>query len=118
MGLNAWAAFLGTDQQAEITGNIVLREQEVAPVTQALLSHGLSVVALYDDLGGTKPALSSLTFWGKSSAVRLALGFRAALDQLQTNQTNLNIESVRRHKRDDQEETEPWQHHFAGFDHY
>lgn len=37
MGLNTWAAFVGTNDQAAIAGDVAMLEREVNPVLQALL---------------------------------------------------------------------------------
>src|SRR6059058_2669096 len=36
MGLNTWAAFFGTDANAEIAGDVAMLAQEVTPVLKAL----------------------------------------------------------------------------------
>src|SRR5438874_9312580 len=40
MGLNTWAAFAGTDDDAAVAGDIAMLESEVTPVLKALRSHG------------------------------------------------------------------------------
>ena len=41
MGLNTWAAFFGTDTNAEIAGDVAMLAQEVTPVLKALRANGL-----------------------------------------------------------------------------
>jgi hypothetical protein len=82
MGLNTWAAFVGTDQSAAVAGDIAMLEKEVTPVLKALRSHGLDVVAIHHHMTGTSPAVIFLHYWGKGPVDQLAAGFRAALDQL------------------------------------
>src|SRR5260370_24882519 len=43
MGLNSWAAFAGNEDDAQIAGDIAMRESEVNAVLKALRSHGLNV---------------------------------------------------------------------------
>jgi hypothetical protein len=82
MGLNTWAAFTGTDQNAAIAGDVAMLENEVQPVLKALRKNGLSVVAIHNHMTGTSPAVYFLHYWGKGPAASLASGFREALDQL------------------------------------
>ncbi len=90
MGLNTWAAFFGSDQQAVIAGDVAMLESEVQPVLKALRSHGLSVVAIHQHMTDTRPMIFFLHYWGKGSASDLATGFRAALDQLGKNKAPAN----------------------------
>ncbi|MBZ5528914.1 MAG: DUF1259 domain-containing protein [Acidobacteriia bacterium] len=82
MGLNSWAAFAGTDADAQIAGDIAMRESEVLPVLKALRAHNLNIVAIHQHMLNTQPAVIFLHYWGRGSAAQLAQGFRAALDQL------------------------------------
>src|SRR5215475_6098575 len=52
MGLNTWAAFYGSDANAEIAGDVAMLSQEVTPVIKALRSNGLNVVAIHNHMIG------------------------------------------------------------------
>jgi len=82
MGLNTWAAFTGTDQEAAIAGDVAMLAGEVTPVLKALRQNGLQVVAIHHHMTGTSPTIFFLHYWGTGPAAKLAAGFRAALDQL------------------------------------
>lgn len=82
MGLNTWAAFFGTDEDAEVAGDIAMLESEVTPTLKALRSHGLDVVAIHHHMTNTKPMIIFLHYWGRGPADKLATGFKAALDEL------------------------------------
>jgi hypothetical protein len=82
MGLNTWAAFFGSDANAEIAGDIAMLSQEVTPVLKALRANRLSVVAIHHHMTGTQPAIYFLHYWGTGPAEKLANGFKAALDEL------------------------------------
>jgi hypothetical protein len=82
MGLNTWAAFVGTDENAAIAGDVAMLESEVNPVLKALRSHQLDVVAIHHHMFGTQPMIIFLHYWGTGPATQLAEGFKAALDQL------------------------------------
>ena len=82
MGLNTWAAFYGTSDNAAIAGDVAMLGNEVNPVLKALRSHGLDVVAIHNHMIGTQPNVVFLHYWGQGKADDLAAGFKAALDQL------------------------------------
>ena len=82
MGLNTWAAFVGTNESAAIAGDVAMLASEVTPVLKALRANGLQVVAIHHHMTDTSPTIFFLHYWGTGSAAKLAAGFRAALDQL------------------------------------
>jgi hypothetical protein len=82
MGLNTWAAFYGTNEDAAIAGDVAMLESEVTPTLKALRSHGLDLVAIHNHMIGTEPEIIFLHYWGRGPADKLAAGFKAALDQL------------------------------------
>src|SRR5438876_699143 len=82
MGLNSWAAFAGNESDAQIAGDIAMREGEVNAVLKALRSHKLNVVAIHHHMLATQPAVIFLHYWGRGNPEELAGGFRAALDVL------------------------------------
>src|SRR4029079_525004 len=47
MGLNTWAAFVGTNENAAIAGDVAMLANEVTPVLRALRKNGLNVVAIH-----------------------------------------------------------------------
>ena len=82
MGLNTWAAFYGTNEDAAIAGDVAMLESEVTPTLKALRSHGLDVVAIHHHMIETQPVIIFLHYWGRGPAPQLAQGFKAALEQL------------------------------------
>jgi hypothetical protein len=82
MGLNTWAAFVGTNDNAAIAGDVAMLANEVQPVLKALRTNGLDVVAIHQHMLGTQPTIYFLHYWGTGPADKLAAGFKAALDQL------------------------------------
>jgi len=82
MGLNTWAAFVGTNEDAAVAGDVAMLESEVTPTLKALRSHGLDVVAIHHHMIGTTPMIIFLHYWGRGPADKLATGFKAALDEL------------------------------------
>ena len=82
MGLNTWAAFFGSDSNAEVAGDVAMLSQEITPVLKALRSNGLNVVAIHNHMTTGQPTIYFLHYWGIGPVEKLATGFKAALDQL------------------------------------
>ena len=82
MGLNTWAAFVGSNDDAAVAGDIAMLESEVQPVLKALRAHGLDVVAIHHHMINSRPVIIFLHYWGRGSADKLATGFKSALDEL------------------------------------
>jgi hypothetical protein len=82
MGLNTWAAFYGSDANAEIAGDVAMLSNEVTPVLKALRANGLNVVAIHNHMTTSQPTIYFLHYWGTGPAVKLANGFRTALNEL------------------------------------
>jgi uncharacterized protein DUF1259 len=82
MGVNTWAAFVGTNDNAAIAGDVAMVASEVTPVLKALRKNGLDVVAIHHHMTGTEPTVYFLHYWGTGPADRLATGFKAALAEL------------------------------------
>jgi hypothetical protein len=82
MGLNTWAAFVGTNENAAIAGDVAMLANEVTPVLKALRNNGLDVVAVHQHMTDTRPTIYFLHYWGTGSAEKLATGFKAAVSEL------------------------------------
>jgi hypothetical protein len=82
MGLNTWAAFVGTQEDAAIAGDVAMLEGEVTAVLKVLRKNGLDVVAIHHHMTGDRPVVIFLHYWGRGPAEKLAAGFKAALDEL------------------------------------
>ena len=82
MGLNTWAAFVGTNDDAAVAGDIAMLESEVQATLKALRSHGLDVVAIHHHMINSSPVIIFLHYWGRGPADKLATGFKAALGEL------------------------------------
>jgi hypothetical protein len=79
MGLNTWAAFVGTNDKAAIAGDVAMLANEVTPVLKALRKNGLDVVAVHHHMTDTQPTIYFLHYWGTGPAAKLAAGFKAAV---------------------------------------
>lgn len=79
-GFNTWIAWQGDMQKAAVAGDFTMLEDEVAAVTEALVEHGIEVVALHNHMVREQPRMFFLHFWGVGPAEDLARGLRAALE--------------------------------------
>jgi len=82
MGLNTWAAFYGSNEDAEVAGDVAMKETEITEVLKALRKNGLNVVAIHHHMTTAHPTVIFLHYWGRGPAEKLATVFRAALDEL------------------------------------
>src|SRR5580765_7813563 len=81
MGVNTWAAFSGTPDQAVVDGDFAMTESELQPVLKALRHADIQIVAIHQHMTGEEPRIMFLHYWGIGHAEDLARGLRAALDQ-------------------------------------
>jgi hypothetical protein len=80
MGVNTWAAFAGSDEQAIVDGDFITFEREVQPVLKALRGAGIHIVALHHHMLEESPRTIFLHYWGVGPTRELAKGLKAALD--------------------------------------
>ena len=79
MGINTWAAFAGSAQQAVVDGDFAMLETEVQGVLQALRRANINIVAIHNHMIGESPRYIFLHYWGVGPAEDLARGLKAAL---------------------------------------
>jgi len=82
MGLNTWAAFTGTAEDAVVAGDVAMLETELTPVLKALRKNGLEVVAIHHHMTHEQPMVIFLHYWGRGPADKLAAAFQSALAEL------------------------------------
>ena len=82
MGLNTWAAFVGTNEKAAVAGDVAMVASEVTPVLKVLRKNGIDVVAIHHHMIDTRPTIYFLHYWGTGPADKLATTFKAALSEL------------------------------------
>jgi hypothetical protein len=81
MGVNTWAAFAGTDEQAVVDGDFAMLESELQGVLKALRKADIDIVAIHQHMSGEQPRVLFLHYWGVGATSDLAKGLRAALEQ-------------------------------------
>lgn len=78
MGVNTWASFAGTDDNAVVDGDFACRENEVQPVLKSLRGAGIHIVAIHHHMTGETPRYIFLHYWGRGKAADLAKAIRIA----------------------------------------
>jgi len=80
MGVNTWAAFVGSDDKAVVDGDFAMLEPELQAVLKALRGAGINIVAIHQHMAGESPRVLFLHFWGVGPAESLAKGIKSALN--------------------------------------
>jgi len=80
MGVNTWAAFAGTDDNAVVDGDFAVLEDELQPVLKTLRGGDINIVAIHSHMTHENPRILFLHYWGKASTAALAKTLKAALD--------------------------------------
>ena len=83
MGVNTWAAFAGSDDNAVVDGDFAMLETELQGVLKALRKADINIVAIHHHMAGETPRYLFLHYWGRGRAEALARGLKAALDTQQ-----------------------------------
>jgi hypothetical protein len=79
MGVNTWAAFAGTDDNAMVDGDFCVLGTELQDVLKTLRSNGVNIVAIHQHMAMEEPRYLFLHYWGKGKAADLAKAVKAAL---------------------------------------
>jgi hypothetical protein len=80
MGVNTWASFAGTDDNAVVAGDFAVLEDELQLVLKSLRAEGINIVAIHHHMTHEQPRMLFLHYWGKGSAETLARGLKKTLD--------------------------------------
>jgi len=78
MGVNTWAAFAGSPQEAVVDGDFAMLEGELQGVLKALRAAHINVVAIHSHMTHEEPRIMFLHYWGKGAAEELARDIKAA----------------------------------------
>src|SRR5262249_11532524 len=84
MGVNTWAAFAGTDDNAVVDGDFAVTEDELQPVLKTLRGGGIHVVAIHHHMVGEHPRILFLHYWGRGPVANLAPTVKKAVDLTET----------------------------------
>ena len=80
MGVNTWAAFVGSNERAVVDGDVAMLEDELQAVLKALRGAGIHIVAIHNHMTMETPRIVFLHYWGVGPTRVLAEGLKAALD--------------------------------------
>jgi len=72
MGVNTWAAFAGSDDNAVVDGDFAVTEDELQPVLKSLLKDKINIVAIHQHMTHEEPRIMFFHYWGRGSAKDLA----------------------------------------------
>lgn len=79
MGVNTWAAFAGTDDNAVVDGDFAVTEDELQPALKALRVGGINIVAIHSHMTHERPRILFFHYWGRGKATDLADSIKGAL---------------------------------------
>jgi hypothetical protein len=80
MGINTWASFGGTDDEAVIDGDFAMTANELQAVLKSMRKEGINIVAVHQHMSHEEPRYLFLHYWGKGKATALAQSFKRALE--------------------------------------
>ena len=79
MGVNTWAAFAGSDENAVVDGDFAITEDELQPVLKSLLKNKIYIVAIHQHMTHEQPRIMFFHYWGRGPARPLAESVKTAL---------------------------------------
>jgi hypothetical protein len=85
MGVNTWAGFAGTDENAIVYGDFAMKEEELQDVLKSLRKSNISIIAIHNHMIQEQPRILFLHYWGKGKASDLAKAVKTALNFTKTN---------------------------------
>ena len=78
MGVNTWAAFAGSDDNAVVDGDFAVTEDELQPVLKELLKQKINIVAIHQHMTHEQPRMMFFHYWGRGHAKDLAQAIKGA----------------------------------------
>jgi hypothetical protein len=88
MGINTWAAFAGTSDDALVVGDFVMLENELQTVLKTLREKGINIVAIHQHMTGENPRMLFLHYYGRGNALALAQAVKSAINTQPLTATN------------------------------
>ncbi len=79
MGVNTWAAFAGSDDNAVVDGDFAVTEDELQPVLKSLLKNKINIVAIHQHMTHEEPRIMFFHYWGRGRAKDLANAVKGGL---------------------------------------
>src|SRR5215468_4243466 len=78
MGVNTWAAFAGSDDDAVVDGDFAVTEDELQATARSLLKEGINIVAIHQHMTHEQPRMMFFHYWGRGRAKDLAQAIKGA----------------------------------------
>src|SRR6266567_8898597 len=78
MGVNTWAAFAGSDENAVVDGGFAVTENELRKALKSLREAGINIVAIHSPMISEEPRIIFFHYWGRGSAQNLAQSIQKA----------------------------------------
>jgi len=78
MGVNTWAAFAGSDDNAVVDGDFAVTEDELQPTARSLLKEKINIVAIHQHMTHEQPRIMFFHYWGRGRAKDLAQAIKGA----------------------------------------
>lgn len=72
MGVNTWASFAGSDDNAIVDGDFAVTEDQLQPVLKSLLKEKINIVAIHQHMTHEEPRVIFFHYWGTGTAKDLA----------------------------------------------
>jgi len=79
MGVDTWAAFAGSDDNAVVDGDFAVTEDELQPVLKSLLKDNIHIVAIHQHMTYEQPRIMFFHYWGRGRATDLANAVKGGL---------------------------------------
>ena len=79
MGVNTWAAFAGSDDNAIVDGDFAVTEDELQPVLKSLRKDKINIVAIHQHMTHEEPRIMFFHYWGRGRAKELANAVKGGL---------------------------------------
>jgi hypothetical protein len=78
MGVNTWAAFAGSDDNAIVDGDFAVTEDELQSTLRSLLKQKINIVAIHQHMTHEQPRMMFFHYWGRGHANDLAQAIKGA----------------------------------------
>ena len=78
MGVNTWAAFAGSDDNAVVDGDFAVTEDELQAVLKLLRKDKINIVAIHQHMTHEEPRMIFFHYWGSGHAKDLAEALKNA----------------------------------------
>src|SRR5436190_4611969 len=79
IGVNTWAAFAGSDDNAMIDGDFAVEEDQLQTALKSLRRNGFNIVAIHSHMTHETPRILFFHYWGRGPAKKLAEAIQDAL---------------------------------------